>query len=115
MQVSGQLQSHRIQPLPLLQKLLHHAPIVQVLIIHVPRIDIRISRDTDDGLLFNLICRIQLRYKVENQLLGEHVIPLSPRNLDQAFKNRIPAGNNPHSLLPALRLQVRHGIELPVL
>ena len=52
---------------------------------------------------------------MENQLLGEHVIPLSPRNLDQAFKHRIPAGNNPHSLLPALRLQVRHSIKLPVL
>ena len=109
--VAGQLQTHRIQLTPLFEQLLHDAAEVQILIVDIIGIDIRISGHPDHGLFPDLVARIELGYKMQDQLFGEHEAALPIRNLDETLEYRIEAGHDTDFFLLVLSRQQHHRIE----
>ncbi len=109
--VTGQLQTHRIQLIPLLEEFLHDAAEVQILVVDVIGIDVRISGHPDHRLLPDLIAGIELGYKVQNQLLRQHEAALAVRDLDETLEYRVEAGHDTDLFLLILSGQKHHRIE----
>ena len=104
----------------LLDHLFHMLAVAQLLVIALIRIDIRVPGHPDQGLADNVITVKYTGQEMQDQLLGQHIIPAGTGDLDQPPEHPVIAGNDTDPCLYILCLGIlgaenRHRTDLIIL